>query len=361
MFSLLPSHGPDGHPIRLAGVSGEMIFPGTLRTTVGISPEMVAPILEAGSHYLLEIGDITPDDNLKRLCGVGLDRIDAIGAFEPCTFFIGDFASEDVHTAWTDLGYAPVTGRDIWSWKGLSRQEMDGDTLDTLLIMQQRLSLPRQSRGRYRFLTCIDDRVIVEAESEDMLERIRDLYSTNGEGSVAAALGSVPATIGHAAKLYEDDGFATLNRAASGRAATLQEENHALLASIEDEMGRMPRVRLALLGITPGGPWDQSLEGFALPETPSSSLAYVHLDSADDAARYLAIATARFEGLKSWYTEMPYSELFSFEGHASGSQVSIHLGHLRAPRYDILQMSYFDDLAFLTWEPDNRDTWRSAP
>lgn len=71
------------------------------------------------------------------------------------------------------------------------------------------------------------------------------------------------------------------------------------------------------------------------------SIINIQVESAEDAERYLAIASVRFETLVSPYTEEPYLRMFSFDGNASGSRVTINLGHLR-------------------WEPDDQETWRSV-
>lgn len=367
MFALLPDRAPDGEPIQLTRISGEMIFPGELRSTRGILPEQVRPILEADTTHMLDVRPVTPDEHLVRFSGVGLDGIDAIGAFRPCTVYIGDFSTEEVHAAWEDIGYAPTDDPDIWSWKGLPKEEHDADVDETLLVMQQRLSLPPRSRGRYGFLTCLDDRYIVEAGTGEMLRHIRGRFAEGSQGGALtdgalAVAETIQATMGHVTRLYEDHNFVSRRRQESGtdRGAILQRENEVTLASIEDELGRMPRVQSALLGITPGTPWRDPLDPVTLPDIASTSTASVRLESQEDAERYLAIAQARFETLVSWYTGTPFPELFSFEGSNSGSRVSIDLTHLRSTRYDILQMAYFDDLAFLTWEPDDQETWRSA-
>ncbi len=367
LLSLLPPRAGDGEPFQLTGLRAEMIFPGLLRSTRDIPAAQVRPIIDADTHHMIAVKPAPPDESLMRLCGVGMDRIDAIGTFWPCTIFIGKFSGQDVHAAWGDLGYQPTDDPDIWSWKGLPEDEMSGEVDDALLVMQQRLSLPPRSRGHFRFLTCIGDRYVVEARSETTLRQMRDRYrELIATGTIEdwpfGGSGIIPASTGHVAALYEGDRFITERRPDSSvdRENQLRAANEDALASIEQELGRMPRVRTALLGVTPGTPWREPLDTADLPTIASSSLVHVHLESEEDAGRYLAIATARFDALVSWSTEEAYSELFSFSGNVTGSHVSINLGHARAPRYDVLQMAYFSDLAFLTREPDGSDTWRSG-
>src|SRR5699024_7025321 len=138
----------------------------------------------------------------------GLDCIDAIGTFRPCTVYIGDFSTDEVHAAWSDIGYTPTVDPDIWSWKGLPEEEHDADVAETLLVLQQQLSLPPRSRGHYGFLTCLDDRYIVEGGTGAILRHIRDRSAGGSQvgaftdGPFAGAA-SIPATTGHVARLYE--------------------------------------------------------------------------------------------------------------------------------------------------------------
>lgn len=367
LLSLLPVRSPEGAPVQLTGIRAEMIFPGLLRATQGLAATHVRPILEAETHHMFSVKPVPPDESLMRFSGVGLDNIDAIGAFRPCTIFVGDFSGQDVHAAWADLGYQPTDDPDIWAWKGLTEDEMTAETEETLLVMQKRLSLPPRLQGHYQFLTCIDDRYVVEAGSARTLRQMRDRYrKLTGTGTIEdwpfGGSGIVPATTGHVGAIYEGDRFVTERRPDSGveRQNRLRDQNEDILTSIEQELGRMPLVTTALLGIMPGAPWRDPLDEIELPDITSSSLVHVQMENADDAGRYLAIATARFESLVSWYTGTPYPDLFSFEGNTSGSRVSIELGHHWTRRYDVLQMAYFGDLAFLTWEPDDKDSWRSG-
>jgi hypothetical protein len=259
-------------------------------------------------------------------------------------FLRGEFDPAELRTAWTAAGYnrLDVDGTEVYSL--FEEPEFDFANPVSQIAL-----------ARFNNALILEEDTIVFAPSLDLMRSVLAVVAGNAPSlaqneDVAALLGTIASSLAGAMVVTGEvlQQEAMVPPSASAEAA----------AQIEAELsvtGELPPVRLALFGVTPGGPLPTD-EQDATPvglENPASYSIRLLVGRDADAENALAIIEQRLDKLLSLVSRQPYRDLLTLrEASVSedGSVILLDLdfGEERLPSLWI-DLLFQRDLLFLAW------------
>ena len=269
------------------------------------------------------------------------------------TFLRGRFDERELRAAWEHSGYQAVDVDGTTAASLFEGPEIDLDS-----------DVSRLALARLNNAAILDDGTLVFASSLDAIREVLRVASGD-EPSLASRPGVAELldAVSPLASALLVDGSALAGTAPLetliGADGDVDAAATAIAAQIA-ESGRMPPVRLALLGATPGGPIPTRLDGVEAPAPPADQarlrfqLALLMAD-ADAAATAVPVVEERLRTGQSLVSRRTYAELFpvaeqrveAIEG-TPVLLVDLGLGD-ETPINIWVQMLFTRDLAFVGW------------
>ncbi len=237
--------------------------------------------------------------------------------------YAGRFDREAVIGAWRDAGYNEIESGDVAIW---SLSEDDSFELSNPL---QQLFLNRHNNA-----AIIGDELILFTST---LAGLREaVAAATGEAESLAANEAIAPVLAATPRLVTGAIVPGSSLITAFPWELEEDEPDAIASAIADQMAapQMPPVRIALIGITGGGPYPSAATSTGTP-VPTPETARVEISlltySADEAEQAIAVAGERLETMGSRHSHLSYRDFFaswelSVAANAPVARLSLELG-----------------------------------
>jgi hypothetical protein len=334
-----------------ADLERQAIATGVQRPPRNPTEEEMSPWLNAIFALALpgDYGSLVLQPEARAYAGFGIEEVfqaaDIGDSPRTISMYQGAFDRESVIAAWSEAGYSEIQSGDVAIWSIAEDDSFDFDN------PVQKLFLARHNNAAF-----IGDDLIVFTSTRERIQEaiaaaVDDAVSLGENPAVAQMLDATP-PLASGVIVPGSSIMVPLT------GAMLDEDDPGAAASaIADQMAapQMPPVRLALIGITGGGPYPsrETALGTGTP-VPTPELARMEITlqtySPEEARHAIDVAGERLETTASQRTGQPFNEIFAswersvVEGEPI-ARISLELGE----SWPIIwtDLLYANDLGFI--------------